>query len=87
MKVEWLNQEFTRAQLTKGWVIKKTAIVVEREDYWYFEETGQFFVHSLWSLSMAERRERDRNKSPWRRVVPLPPMRVREVLPPGIRRE
>ena len=69
MKVEWLNDELTEAQLTKGWFRKLTARAIrgskwnkdtkkyDATDYrWYYPD-GTHIKDGKWWCSMEKRRD------------------------------
>lgn len=85
MKVEWLNEQYTVARLTKGWFKKYTTIVYRgcqpevkrfayREDRWFWPD-GTFCDGTAW-FTMEFLRDkmikRKFSKSNWQPVVKLP---------------
>lgn len=62
MRIEFLDDEYKRALLTKGWLRKKSTIVVYRDDSWWHEATGVQLVgnHNGSSMShVMKQAERD----------------------------
>jgi hypothetical protein len=69
MKVEWLNDERTRARITRGWFRKRCAEVYRHNGdiRWYFVVTDAFVGNALdYAMDVA------RMNSAWEQVVALP---------------
>lgn len=78
MTIEWLDAEFERARVTRGWFVKRYAIVKRiSHQMWNYEVTNTRFNGHWYDGSwMEDRREEALAQSPWIRVRPLPEARV-----------
>ena len=86
MKIEFLNEDCTRARITEGWFRKRSAIVyrINREyerGYWRFEKNNQE-ASTGWNGTSDTRnklewaRNRKTIPNPWEPVIPLPEARI-----------
>ncbi len=74
MKVRWLDDTYTRAELTRGFLWWKRVAVVHCEyDRWYYSTTGEYFVlgYKL-NLSRDTLFDRARDKVVWIKPAKLP---------------
>lgn len=73
MKIEWLNEQKTRARITRGVFRKQTAIVILNFSTWHFE-SNDLAVY-LTESELSSQLDRDRRKdqpSPWHSTSSLP---------------
>lgn len=72
MKVEWLNDQRTKAQVTRGWFRKRSAeVYIDTYSRWSFVQPD------LWvSWWLARQLRKARCNSPWQPVAKLPAARV-----------
>lgn len=81
MKIEWLNDEKTRALVTKGWFRKRCAEVYKASDAWWRFRANEERVSSFMGSRLDNERDRSRRIDPWRPVERMPTARLVERKP------
>ncbi len=78
MKIEWLNDEYTRANITVGWFRKRQAEVFLycTGGHWYYVKYGHngpwLSLVMQWTLDRA----REKLRSAWQPVASMPVAKV-----------
>lgn len=74
MKIEWLNENFTRARLTRGWFRKEVCTVTRVGCEWYYDaehidhHRGTHWVFPRHLADMLDEK-RASNSNPWQPVT------------------
>lgn len=56
VKIEWLNEELTKARLTRGWFKKRQTVVIRKETKKWFYEANGYYMKGFYNSAYMERK-------------------------------